>query len=620
MDACQHGYPGPGPQCPTGDQVLRHKFFVDWTDVAGKKGEEFDFVIVGSGVCGYATAKAILENDKTKKILMLERGPYFLPEHFQNLPEAFRDTLGLPGLTETFPWTLTEATAKGQNGTATWNHGMIPFFGGRSTLWSSWCPRPAWKELEGWPQAVLERLKVCKEDVVPPVDYSACPAKRPCNTELFNWAEDTLQVQKAGCVACTGGNNPVYEKLQATMRETLMPKWNAAVDYPEGEEKKAAIWHVYRAEPAPLASRGCHENGTDFLKWSAPGDLLQLIRDHTEKDNEENKNLKVVTEAVVTNIRHENGKATAVVTNKGNDRSGAPVVSNEVSLNPNAHVVLAMGTLPPTTLVRNSFPNLPKVGETFSAHFISSITAAIPVAALQKEGETFSDLEIGAMYVAGVAKNGEEDDFGKQFHIQLSGLYVAHPKRDSGTALRYMPDVVATASPEQLEWCKEHKCAVFVCAVLGELDIPGPGEAKGSSFRGNPADANPTTNSELEIFSNSKADKLTWDAMDQATYAMLEKLAGGKGKELHYWNVKENKFQDERYTFHVEGMVHESSTMPVGKDGVVNEDGSYALKGVDNVHVTGGSLWPRGGSWNPTMTMTALCKDMADHLVTAQQK
>lgn len=44
-------------------------------------------------------------------------------------------------------------------------------------------------------------------------------------------------------------------------------------------------------------------------------------------------------------------------------------------------------------------------------------------------------------------------------------------------------------------------------------------------------------------------------------------------------------------------------------------DLNYQLKGTDNVFVTGGGLWPRGGSWNPTLTMTALALDLADKLV-----
>jgi choline dehydrogenase-like flavoprotein len=48
------------------------------------------------------------------------------------------------------------------------------------------------------------------------------------------------------------------------------------------------------------------------------------------------------------------------------------------------------------------------------------------------------------------------------------------------------------------------------------------------------------------------------------------------------------------------------------EDAVVGLD--YRPKGVDNVFVTGASIWPRGGSWNPTLTMVALTQHLADKL------
>jgi len=64
------------------------------------------------------------------------------------------------------------------------------------------------------------------------------------------------------------------------------------------------------------------------------------------------------------------------------------------------------------------------------------------------------------------------------------------------------------------------------------------------------------------------------------------------------------------------GMVHESSTLFIGDDkepdAAVGLD--YRLKGVENVYVTGASLWPTAGSWNPTMTMVGLAQHLADNL------
>jgi hypothetical protein len=66
----------------------------------------------------------------------------------------------------------------------------------------------------------------------------------------------------------------------------------------------------------------------------------------------------------------------------------------------------------------------------------------------------------------------------------------------------------------------------------------------------------------------------------------------------------------------VQGLVHEGASLwidPVEGDGPVRAD--YRPHGVENVYVTGAGLWPKCGSWNPTLTMAALAQDLADQLV-----
>ena len=38
----------------------------------------------------------------------------------------------------------------------------------------------------------------------------------------------------------------------------------------------------------------------------------------------------------------------------------------------------------------------------------------------------------------------------------------------------------------------------------------------------------------------------------------------------------------------------------------------YRLRGIENVYVTGGALWPTGGSWNPVLTIVAMAMHLAD--------
>ena len=64
----------------------------------------------------------------------------------------------------------------------------------------------------------------------------------------------------------------------------------------------------------------------------------------------------------------------------------------------------------------------------------------------------------------------------------------------------------------------------------------------------------------------------------------------------------------------VPGLVHEGSALAIGETDEFAVGLDYRLRGTENVYVTGGCLWPTGGSWNPTMTMAALAQDLADRL------
>lgn len=569
-DNLHHGYPTPGPQNPTGQKVMDHVFFLtegQWKNA--RENNQYDLVIIGTGFCAYATAERALENDPHCRILMIERGPFFLPEHFQNLPLPFVNTLG--GLSETFPWTLSQETASGRGGPVRWQHGMVPFVGGRSTLWSAWCPRPEEKEMQGWPEVTKQNAR-----------------------EYFASAEKLLRVQAADQIDANrdpilmrliGKQRPVYGELQLKV-QNLLAAANQAGEIPG----------VYRTEAAPLACDGKELDDIGFQKYSTPGPLLALATKQQALAKEgKGSQLDIVTQCVVEKIYNQDGTASALATSRG-----------VLPIN-GAKLVLAMGTLPPTTLVQNSFPELKHVGERFSAHFISAITARVPKADLGLCST--NPLEMGACYVAGIGK-----DYEQQFHIQLTSISNEDPVKNAGTALRYMPDVVSTASMAQLESSEDY--VVFVCAVLGELDYNN----KENWFKANPQNSDPTTNSLLQVVENA-SDYETWNAMDKATFSVLENVLSPQGEgRVQYWHGEPDagewaSSQPSPEERRVDALIHESSTLFLGETDAAPVDTNYKLRGTDNVYVTGGCLWPQGGSWNPTMTMVALAQNLADNLV-----
>jgi len=179
-----------------------------------------------------------------------------------------------------------------------------------------------------------------------------------------------------------------------------------------------------------------------------------------------------------------------------------------------------------------------------------------------------------------------------------------------------LPVVLATASQNELETFKEH--VIFKCAALGQLNHKN----KQSWFRENGGDSNVTTNSILQVQSNSETDQETWATMDQAMFDIIELLRNENDGKIDYWIRATPDGDNWRWTEEKPNTqerrknvaVHESSTMYIGKEDNAPVDLDYKLRGTTNVYVTGGALWPTGGSWNPCLTMVALTMDLIERL------
>ena len=151
-----YGYPVPGPQYITSDEVMNEIFFL--TDEKWhfeRRKANYDYVIIGSSFCALAFVKRALKNNPDAKIIIIERGGYYLPQHFQNLPPAFMMTV--EGAGETFPWRITKDTHEGEY--IKWQHGVNNFFGGKSSFWSGWCPEPTDEDMSEWPDETKEVVK-----------------------------------------------------------------------------------------------------------------------------------------------------------------------------------------------------------------------------------------------------------------------------------------------------------------------------------------------------------------------------------------------------------------------------------------------------------------------------
>ena len=326
-----------------------------------------------------------------------------------------------------------------------------------------------------------------------------------------------------------------------------------------------------------------------------------------KRDSPSKAPLKIRTGCTVKKVLHDGGKATALETNLGCLPLG------------NAHLILAMGTLPPTTLMLNSFPKadfpqLTNIGERFTAHFITGIVARVP-RTIFFHNKDFGDLEMAAFYIPGVDKNSKH-----QFHIQLVAISDTDPVNNAKDTFQFFPDIAAFPSPQQLSTSTEH--VIIAGAALGQMDHHN----RENWFRLSDRD-DVTTNGMLQCVTNETDNEL-WDTMDNAVFQVIEQEIGASGaKDVEYWHPMgaSGSWEATRPTkdmIRVPATVHEASTMWIGgeQDKAAPVGLDYRPKGVDNIYITGGSLYPTGASWNPTGAMVAMAMHLGDLLEPKKDK
>src|SRR5215472_12157172 len=160
----------------------------------------FDFIVIGGGTFGAAIAEHLWfrSTNRSERILVLDGGPFVLPEHVQNLA-ALALNAGAPRkdhLPQNEVWGLA------------WNTsdpigfpGLAYCVGGRSVFWGGWSPTLLGSETPtpAWPQTVLDALR---------------PSRFPDGRKgYFRQSSDQIGV--------TESNDFIFGDLQHAMRRQL---------------------------------------------------------------------------------------------------------------------------------------------------------------------------------------------------------------------------------------------------------------------------------------------------------------------------------------------------------------------------------------------------------------
>ncbi len=596
----------------------------------------FDIVIIGGGTFGAVEAHKLFSNDKLRRhrILVLEGGPFLVPEHTQNMPD-----IGLGNGDKTHLATLIQLGKKARNGDQQaqdelrdiskevwglpWHSkhkfpGLAYCLAGRSLYWGGWSPQLLDEEMTAaWPSSVVAELK----------------------NQYFREASDQI--------GTTSTNDYVFGDLQKAWREQLAGGYNTirhaisleelpnhpGVMYADGAVTRNQLLEMLDLKSselsddelkdllkleAPLAvqSKPVRSGTFPINKFSAMPLLIQAAR-HAQSDSggdDVRKRLMVVPNCHVIRMHHSGDRVTTIETSNG-----------DIQLPDNGKVIIALGTVESARLAKVSFGDLAgqdQIGQNLMAHLRSNIHLRVPRAAISEA--LASELQAAGLFVKcrfqypGTNKAGT-------FHLQLTaagrGL---EGQRYSEELNRTIPDL------DTLEVFEQATDSTIVITVrgIGEMTPDNPDSHV-------TLDQNPAQVDEYGVrrgyvsLKPSSMDLDLWNAMDDASNDVAEIFINGhhfdllnlgengrnlppntKLKDVLPYVLSDNKNNPKRR----DGMGtthHEAGTLRMGT--VTDSNGRF--HNLSNAYAVGPALFPTIGSPNPMLTGVAMCRQLADHLI-----
>jgi hypothetical protein len=607
--------------------------------VAGRQ-RGFDVIVIGGGTFGAVTAEHLLVTDRTRsrRILVLEAGPFVLPEHVQNMP--FMGGAPDPRV----PWVSHSALSY---------PGLIFAVGGRSLTWGGWSPELLDEEMTAWPPTARTALR-------PPA-----PAQG-----FFAEASRQIGVQET--------NDFIYGPLHTALRKQLHAGLKApgnatgftfsdlldhpAVRYPDPGEPpidaallrdwlglpvtdttpEAELRELFKLE-APLAVQSTTLPGFfPTNKFSAVPGLIRAARlASTEADGigpaaDARKRLMIVPDChvqeLITETQPDNWvRVTGVRVWQNGGSADIPVAPPQDGRQ--SIVLIALGTVETTRVALTTFGQslagraAGRMGTNLIAHLRSNLTIRVPRAAIAANlpPPVINNLQCSALLVKGKAPNG------RTFHFQITAAGLSKIGTDSEAelfkkipTLEHLQDMLRATDDTVVITIRgigdmtPRNSDSFIELSAIETDF---GRPKAVVHLGN-AKASPAA---FLGSAQTQNDRTTWDAMD----AVADKIAlifagnepfdilasatrvipvpaGSQAQRLATLAAFKGR-RDDLGTTH-----HDAGTMRMGDviaDSVTNDFGR--IHDTTNCYVAGPALFPTVGSPNPMLTGVALARRTA---------
>lgn len=562
-------------------------------EVKDTQYDRFDVIVIGGGSFGGAIAARLSELSKRygHRILVLEGGPFVLPEHIQNLPpmsakfggpaattledlrNEWRRVFGTepPALLDRnlvepgvevwgLPWHA-RAGARAVDPRDKRCPGLAYCLGGRSLFWGGWSPELIDSELSpasGWPPEVVTDLK----------NRYYPEAKRQLGTEQTN--------------------DFIFGGLHNALRQRLFNGLAAVIDAlrPAAEEGLEA--------PLAVQSTPSRPGFFPFNKFSSMPLLMRAAREaeRLSPSNDFNKRLMVVPNCHVIRLDLDSQqRVNRIRTNLG-----------DISVRANTVVIIALGTIESTRLALNSFPN-PRglMGANLVAHLRSNTTIRIPRSSFPGLP---NDLQASALFVKGRTNTN------RHFHLQITACGVQGNITDSEFELnKKIPDIDGLDAFAMVT----DDFVVVTLRGIGEMEANRQGTGA-SRIELDPEQDEHGVRRALVTFGLTQGDEQLWNAMDAAAVEAAGVLAGGSQLEFFKpgtgWQTQPHVQRDGLGTTH-----HEGGTLWMGLDPSTSVTNTYGrFHEVSNAYAVGPALFPSVGSPNPMLGGVALLRRTADHL------
>ena len=613
---------------------------------AGGRRRDFDVIIVGGGTFGAVLAEHLFVADATRsrRILVLEAGPFVLPEHVQNMPYIG----GAPDFR--VPWVSHQSLSYA---------GLLFAIGGRSLTWGGWSPELLDVELTAWPPSTRTALR----PPAPAEGYFAQASRhigvKETNDFIYGPLHTALRKQLHVGLK-TAGNETGFtfadlldhpavrypDPGEPPIDAALLRDW---LDLPSTDTTpEAELREMFKLE-APLAVQSTTLPGLfPTNKFSAVPALIRAARlASTEADGvgpvaDARKRLVIVpnchVQELITETQADNWvRATGVRVWQNGSSIDIPLAPPRDGRQ--SAVVIALGTVETTRLALTTFQQslagraAQRIGTNLIAHLRSNLTIRVPRTAIAANlpPTVIPSLQCSALLVKGKAPNG------RTFHFQITAAGLQKLGGDSEAelfkkipTLEHLNDMLRA----------NDDTVVITIRGIGDMTPRNPdsfidlsqfetdfGRPKAVVHVGN-AKASPA---DFPGSAQTQNDRATWDAMDAVSdkialiFAGNEPFdilananstipvpAGTRAQRLAVLGAFTNR-RDDLGTTH-----HDAGTMRMGDniaDAVTNDFGR--IHDVTNAYVAGPALFPTVGSPNPMLTGVALGRRTGDLLNTS---